>query len=172
MAGTPGGYGVYEYGAYGTTPATAFTPGTVATPGLSTGVTPAVPTPGYSGYGADAGIPSTPGVPSEPVMVSDYRGVLVLLDDGREAEVVNTRPDNSHEVAPVDGTGEMMVIDVLELARPSKGEWVKVVQGERMGLVAQLISIDGTDGVLKGGHVMDLSRLGKLRDQQQQQMAG
>ena len=134
------------------------------------GMTPSMPTPGV-GYptGYDGVLPSTPGIPQEAQpMVNDYKGVLTMVDGDydRQGEVIGTRGDGTHEVMLPDGS--MCVVDVVELVRPSKGDMVKVVSGEvHLGMVAKLISIDGTDGVLTGGTMIDMGCLGKLQDQAQ-----
>jgi hypothetical protein len=134
------------------------------------GMTPSMPTPGV-GYatGYEGVLPSTPGIPQEvQPMVNDYKGVLMIVDGDydRQGEVIGTRGDGTHEVRMQDGT--MCVVDVVELVRPSKGDMVKVVSGEvHLGMVAKLISIDGTDGVLTGGTMIDMGYLGKLKDQSQ-----
>jgi transcription elongation factor SPT5 len=58
-----------------------------------------------------------------------------------------------------------VLLDVVELVRPSKQDTVKVVAGPHKGYVGKLISVDGADGVLSGGMVVDTALLGKLAAQ-------
>ncbi|KAF8065846.1 SPT5 [Scenedesmus sp. PABB004] len=160
---TPGGLGL------------GATPGTVATPGMVTGYTPLGVTPGMAYTpgldrhhgGAGGGLPGTPGLPggrggAPPPRGPDYRDVLVKLPGGGVGVGGATLPGGALEAWPLGGGGAV-VLEVVELVEVDKKDAVKVVSGDKVGLVGEVMTFDGGDAVLKDGDVVDRSMLGKLK---------
>lgn len=166
------------------TPGMGQTPGTVATPGMVTGYTPMGATPGMAYTpgidGAVGGVPGTPGVGLMPGMDGmgaagmgqlppqqqqarrpDYRDVLVKLPDGRIGVGGESRPDGSLQVTALD-TQEVVVVDTVELVPVEKKDKVKVVCGDKMGKIGEIMTFDGGDAVLMDADVVDRTWLGKL----------
>lgn len=164
------------------TPGLGQTPGTVATPGMVTGYTPMGGTPAVAFTpGLDGGVGGIPGTPGLGVMPGadglgaaagigqqqqqprrpDYRDVLVRLPDGRIAVGGDTHADGSLEATVLD-TGERVVLDTVELVGVEKKDRVKVVAGEKMGKIGEVMTFDGGDAVLMDADVIDRTWLGKL----------
>lgn len=108
-----------------------------------------------------------PGMMRPPAPVQrgpDYRDVLLKLPNGCIAVGGDLRPGGEVEAYPLDG-GDMVVLEVVELMEVDKKDRVKVVFGDKVGLVGEVMTFDGGDAVLKDGAVIDRTMLGKLKGQ-------
>ena len=182
-APTPGGAGAgYEGSGYGG--GAAPTPGAglaAPTPGGGGGYY-AAPTPGYGPatggpglaaptpgpLGGDGGAPGAlGGVGGDGGALGgaddgpDYAGVLVRLPGGGEAVGRRWLPGGGLEAEPVGG-GAPVLLDTVELVRPSRQDLVKVVGGPSRGATGRLISVEGGDAVLEGGVIAEASYVGRL----------
>ncbi len=129
------------------------TPGTAYTPGLPPEAAGGV-------YGTGLGLSAPPGVVTAPAG-PDYSGVLVKLPGGGVGVGGRSLPNGDTEATPLEG-GAAVVLTVVELVPPGRKDRVKVVCGERIGLVGEVMTFDGGDAVLMDGEVIDRTLLGKL----------
>ena len=145
--GTPGGVGGTP-NVYGTPGGPPGTPGSTATPR------------GFDGAEADAGYDG-----------KFFTGVVVSLADGRQGVVkrrengavvvvmgvTKTLPNGESRLEELERGVESVPEASLSLAKPQKKDRVLVVVGEERGKTAELIGVDGTDGVLKMDETQDVS---------------
>ena len=147
QTGTPGGVGGTP-NVYGTPGGPPGTPGSTATPR------------GFDGAEADAGYDG-----------KFFTGVVVSLADGRQGVVkrrengavvvvmgvTKTLPNGESRLEELERGVESVPEASLSLAKPQKKDRVLVVVGEERGKTAELIGVDGTDGVLKMDETQDVS---------------
>jgi len=103
--------------------------------------------------------------------------VVALKSSGQQGVVKRVMADGTCTLAIGEiGEGRMLRVDQttslsikdLQLVPPVKWDNVKVVHGNERGLEAQLIGVDGADGVLKVKDkkgtikILDMSNLGQI----------
>ena len=152
--GTRGSLGATTPGAYSGTPAGV--PGTPAE---------------YGGAGSGANVPdpdlgySGPFVSDAVVVLPDGRQGVLRRRDGAEASValgaVKTLANGDRRLESLEsGAGSVVTtpLATLALAKPQKKDRVRVVAGDdNRGAAAELIGVDGADGVVKLDRTKDIS---------------